>query len=81
MLKKLWFWFKMTEQLDICLMRSLKAMFKQVIDTNQHDGAPGFYTPSFELMKQIYQVIVNLHGDINRNLKIHSSFIGKNQTI
>lgn len=38
----------MTEQLDICLMRSLKAMFKQVIDTNQHDGAPGFYTPSFE---------------------------------
>lgn len=48
MLKKLWFWSKMTEQLDICLMRSLKAMFKQVIDTNQHDGAPGFYTPSFE---------------------------------
>lgn len=39
----------MTEQLDICLMRSLKAMFKQVIDTNQHDGAPGFYTPSFDL--------------------------------
>lgn len=69
----------MTEQLDICLMRSLKAMFKQVIDTNQHDGAPGFYTPSFEWFS--YQVIVNLHGDINRNLKIHSSFIGKNQTI
>lgn len=64
-------------------MRSLKAFFKHVIDSNQHDGARGSTRRHFKWFSYETDLLCNSKPpqDINRNLKIHSSFIGKNRAI